>query len=241
MKLQGFVGTGSGKMGASVFSVRNGQQIVRQYQGNVLNPKTTGQIEQRAMLKLSSQVAAALGKELRGFRNLKPGQSFRNAFVKTLFNDGALSYDSTNNKATMNTSSIKLTDSNLAFGSVGAVSVEGNAIHFNVVPLPEYQKAGCALVAVVIRPVANGGVEVIAKSTTAAAATMSVSVITPSTPQQGDRVIMYMVYPNEAEVNVNYINAVGTAVNGNIDLSVVISRYASYLNYTKSLNTSVGA
>lgn len=60
MKLNGFVGTGSGKMGASVFSVNAGTQIVRQYQPVVANPSTAAQVNQRARMKLMSQVAAAM-------------------------------------------------------------------------------------------------------------------------------------------------------------------------------------
>lgn len=58
MKLNGINGTGSGKLGNSVFSVRNGEQIVRQYQPTVANPSTAKQVESRAKLKLMSQLAA---------------------------------------------------------------------------------------------------------------------------------------------------------------------------------------
>lgn len=57
MKLNGLIGTGSGKLGSSVFAVRAGQQIVRQYQPIVLNPKTEGQVLQRARFKAAVQSA----------------------------------------------------------------------------------------------------------------------------------------------------------------------------------------
>lgn len=60
MKLNGFVGKGSGKLGSSVFAVSGGEQIVRQYNPQVSNPQTDAQVEQRAKLKLMSQIAAAL-------------------------------------------------------------------------------------------------------------------------------------------------------------------------------------
>lgn len=59
MKLNGFVGKGTGKLGSSVFAVSGGEQIVRQYNPNVSNPSTDAQVEQRAKLKLMSQLAAA--------------------------------------------------------------------------------------------------------------------------------------------------------------------------------------
>lgn len=60
MKLNGLMGTGSGKLGNSVFSVAGGEQIVRQYQPNVANPSTIAQVNQRARMKLMSQLAADL-------------------------------------------------------------------------------------------------------------------------------------------------------------------------------------
>lgn len=64
MKLNGFVGKGSGKLGASVFAISGGEQIVRQYNPQVSNPNTDAQVAQRAKLKLMSQLAADLGEAL---------------------------------------------------------------------------------------------------------------------------------------------------------------------------------
>lgn len=60
MKLAGIVGTGSGKLGSSVFATVSGQQIVRQYQPVVSNPATEAQTAQRAKMKLMSQLGAAM-------------------------------------------------------------------------------------------------------------------------------------------------------------------------------------
>ena len=60
MKLSGIFGKGSGKVGSSVFAVSGGEQIVREYNPKVSNPSTDAQVEQRAKLKLLSQIAAAL-------------------------------------------------------------------------------------------------------------------------------------------------------------------------------------
>lgn len=60
MKLHGITGTGSGKLGSSVFSVTAGEQIVRQYQPVVTNPSTTSQVNNRARLKLLSQLSAVM-------------------------------------------------------------------------------------------------------------------------------------------------------------------------------------
>ena len=93
MKLNGIVGKGSGKLGASVFAISGGEQIVRQYNPQVSNPSTSAQVAQRAKLKLMSQLAAALASGL-GFK--KNGLiSARNQFVSkniglcTFSNDAA--------------------------------------------------------------------------------------------------------------------------------------------------------
>lgn len=80
MKLNGILGKGSGKLGASVFSVSGGEQVVREYQPKVANPSTTSQVNQRAKLKLMSQLSAAMAPVI-AIR--KQGlQSARNLFVK---------------------------------------------------------------------------------------------------------------------------------------------------------------
>lgn len=60
MKLHGITGTGSGKLGSSVFSVTAGEQVVRQYQPVVTNPSTESQVNNRARLKLLSQLSAVM-------------------------------------------------------------------------------------------------------------------------------------------------------------------------------------
>ena len=60
MKLNGLLGTGSGKLGTSVFTTVKGTQIVRQYQPTVTNPSTNLQVSQRSRFKLVSQIAASM-------------------------------------------------------------------------------------------------------------------------------------------------------------------------------------
>ena len=59
MKLQGYL-KGTGKLGNIVCSRVAGETIARDYNPNVANPNTVGQMNQRARLKLASQLAAAL-------------------------------------------------------------------------------------------------------------------------------------------------------------------------------------
>ena len=96
MKLNGIVGKGSGKLGASVFAISGGEQIVRQYNPQVSNPSTDAQVAQRAKLKLMSQIAADLAPAL-GFKKLGL-VSARNQFVSknialATYEDGAASVE----------------------------------------------------------------------------------------------------------------------------------------------------
>ena len=88
-KMQGITGKLSGKMGAAVFRVRDGQQVVTQYNPIVKNPNTSGQQTQRAKFKLMSQLAAIMAP---GFgtmsittRKAKGKPSQRNAFTQLNF------------------------------------------------------------------------------------------------------------------------------------------------------------
>ena len=86
---QGITGKLSGKMGAAVFRVREGQQVITQYNPIVKNPNTEGQQTQRAKFKLMSQLAAVMAP---GFgtmsvttRKAKGKPSQRNAFTQLNF------------------------------------------------------------------------------------------------------------------------------------------------------------
>lgn len=59
-KVYGLNGYLRGKLGNTVFAIRNGEQLSRQYNPNPMNPKSATQTENRAKLKLLSQLGAAL-------------------------------------------------------------------------------------------------------------------------------------------------------------------------------------
>lgn len=83
MKLSGMAGTGSGKLGSQVYAAVSGEQIVRNYQPKVNNPNTEKQVNQRARMKLMSQLSAAMASAI---VIPKEGmKSSRNLFVKKNF------------------------------------------------------------------------------------------------------------------------------------------------------------
>ena len=53
-------GKTTGKVGGLVYATSGGEQIVREYNPKVANPSTTAQVNQRARMKLMSQLSAAL-------------------------------------------------------------------------------------------------------------------------------------------------------------------------------------
>lgn len=125
MKLNGLLGTGSGKLGSSVFAVAAGTQIVREYVAQVANPSTPAQVNQRAKMKLMTQVSAALANVI-----VIPKEglvSSRNKFVSSNFP----SVSATAGVATVNLPELQITAGSVAIPQIscerdgnGHISVE---------------------------------------------------------------------------------------------------------------------
>jgi len=122
MKLSGFVGKGSGKLGASIFAISGGEQIVRQYNPQVANPNTDAQVAQRAKLKLMSQLAAVLAPAM-GFEK-KGLVSARNQFVSK--NIGLATYG--DGQAGITLTELQLTPSNMAFPALATPTAQGGVM-----------------------------------------------------------------------------------------------------------------
>lgn len=104
----------SGRVAGSVFAVRNGEVIERAYNPIVANPNTPAQLENRAKLKLLSQLSAVFGNYIAMPRI--GAVSARNRFVKE--NYGATTYAS--NEADITMTSVKLTKSVVALPELTA-------------------------------------------------------------------------------------------------------------------------
>lgn len=78
-----------GKLGGAVFAVNAGEQIVRQYQPQVANPRTSAQLSQRAKMNLTGKLSSiirnsaimALGINNRDRRSVFTANILRNATV----------------------------------------------------------------------------------------------------------------------------------------------------------------
>lgn len=125
MKLQGFVGKGSGKLGASVWTVRNGVQVVREYTDKVSNPNTRPQIEQRAKFKLLSQLAAITANAM-AFTSMAAGQSMRNMFMKRNMDAVDVPFDES--RALLKVGEVQLSDSSVLGGTITYNVAEGSIV-----------------------------------------------------------------------------------------------------------------
>ena len=122
MKLHGIGGVGTGKLGSMVYSVRNGQQIVRQYNPIVANPSTAAQVEARAKLKLMSQLAAIVAPVIA--INAEGLRSKRNQFISR--NYPLAGYD--DKAAQIDMAGVQLTASNTAFPDFEVDRANGKSI-----------------------------------------------------------------------------------------------------------------
>lgn len=151
MKLNGFVGTGTGKLGSSVFAVNAGEQIVRQYQPVVANPSTEGQVEQRSKLKLMSQLAAAYATVI-AFR--KDGmKSARNLFISK--NIANVQID--DETASINLPAIQLTPGTTGIPVI-SVSRDGTTA-LNVALAADASKVCARVVYVAMKKTADGSLQ----------------------------------------------------------------------------------
>lgn len=110
----------TGKLGGSVFAIRNGEVIERQYQPVVLNPSTPLQIAARARLKLMSQLAAVMAPVI-AIKKIGSVSS-RNRFVS--LNYGVSTYS--NDTAEVELSGIKLTKSVVSLTDISATRAQGS-------------------------------------------------------------------------------------------------------------------
>lgn len=133
--MQGLTGKLSGKMGSAVFRVREGQQIVTQYNPLVKNPNSDGQQAQRAKFKLMSQLAAVMAP---GFgtmgtinRPARGKSTQRNAFTQINMKLVKVVRDGQNVTAKIPMEKVKLTSSFRYFPTIGLTDGHQDGIKLN--------------------------------------------------------------------------------------------------------------
>ena len=137
--MQGITGKISGKMGSAVFRVREGQQVVTQYNPIVKNPNTTGQQDQRAKFKLMSQLAAVMASGIGTLsvtkRKSKGTPSQRNAFTSLNFPLVTVNTEGQEVKASIPMEQLKLTSSFINLPDIQLVN-QAMAIQINMENVP---------------------------------------------------------------------------------------------------------
>lgn len=118
-------GKTTGKVGGLVYATAGGEQIVREYNPKVANPSTQAQVDQRARMKLMSQLSAALSPVL---AMTKDGLvSKRNKFTKINF---PASY-ALNGVAQITYENVQITEGNTSLPALfaeGAITQSGMTV-----------------------------------------------------------------------------------------------------------------
>lgn len=144
----------SGKIGAVVFSTSGGQTISREYNPHVANPNTDAQVNQRARMKLMSQISAVMSPVI---AMQKDGLvSKRNKFVKRNF----ASSIAQEGFAQITYENIQLTEGNSALPKIVGWTDE-NKLTMKVALQDFPSPAIARVVWCVFRKQANGGLELI--------------------------------------------------------------------------------
>lgn len=138
--MQGITGKLSGKMGAAVFRVREGQQVVTQYNPIVKNPNTGRQQIQRAKFKLMSQLGAIMAPAMGSFiiktRKERGKPSQRNAFTQINMPLVEVSSENQIVTARIPMDQIKLTSSFRSLPSMTVVKKTNNSFSLSMEEIP---------------------------------------------------------------------------------------------------------
>ena len=121
-RINSILGKINGKVGNMVFASTGGEVIAREYNPNVSNPSTAAQVDQRAKLKLLSQIAAALAPVI---VIPKEGlKSSRNLFIKKNFS----SVDAESGIAQVTYENLQITAGNAALPAIHIVRSQQNGV-----------------------------------------------------------------------------------------------------------------
>lgn len=238
MKLSSIVGTGSGRMGGSVFVVRHGEQIVRAYQPVIDNPKSVAQTEQRAKMKAAVQLAAVLSTALAAFKGLGgPNVSARNAFVSDLFKRGAVTFDDATKNAVIDRAAIRISPSAIAWRLSSTLTPSGASLAGNVNLFPSAVKAGSVLTMGVLHNEGNGTPVLLGlTSYDVTSDSVSVNLNVGEAIETGDSVLMVLSVPRDADMAARYRSIMWNSTANAYRLAVVSSVYASAFDHLASYN-----
>ena len=231
-----FYGTSvkTGRVGASVFRINRGVTVESQYQPNVANPSTTQQVEQRAKMKLASQLAATLADEVKPFGRDKMASS-RNLFIRDLFNQNAFSYE--NRVASIDTGKIRLTNSRVDM--IAQLQVTGSQTGATIrgTIMPDYVDSVMGVRIIVLRPHAIAGEDVnlrVLEPITVVPNNGSIETSVTFGRDTAATVLVYAFMPMSEAAVLRYQNLMVSGSNVVVSLEAVRKEMASGLLYSQT-------
>lgn len=241
MKLTSFVGTGTGRMGGSVFVVRHGEQIVRAYQSVVSNPKSTAQSEQRAKLKAAVQMSAILSPALAAFKGVGGANvSARNAFVSDLFKRGVVTFNDTTKEAVIDRAAIRISPSAIAWRLSSTLAANAGVVTGNVSIFQSAVKEGSVLTVGILHNEGNGTPVLLGlTSYDVTSETVAVNISVGEQLETGDSILMVLSVPRDADVANRYRSIMWNGTANTYKLAVLSSVYASAFDHLASYNNVI--
>lgn len=241
-KVTSLYGKTMGKIGSIVFSTSGGQTIAREYNPHVANPNTMPQINQRARMKLMSQLSACLSTSI--VMQKEGLVSRRNKFTKR---NMPACYAS-NGNAQISYENVQLTEGSLGLPQITAefqVNAETGTENLNI-SLAHAAAINVARVVYNIYQKTDEGklqllYSAISESASASGSTFAIS--TPANPFKNKEIVIYaygMVDTSErATANFGNLNV----QNGSDLATLVASRAISYEDYqfTQTRGATLGA
>lgn len=128
-KLVGLIGSGRGKLGNTVlYKGEKGETYARVYQPKVQNPRTQGQVNQRAKINLAGQISALASKALLAPIGIS-GRRNRAEFLKSLINAIEIQTVSGVTTAEIQPNEIKFSRGQVPLqASIGKITIESDII-----------------------------------------------------------------------------------------------------------------
>lgn len=241
-KVTSLYGKTMGKIGSIVFSTSGGQTIAREYNPHVANPNTIAQINQRARMKLMSQLSACLSTSI--VMQKEGLVSRRNKFTKR---NMPACYAS-NGTAQITYENVQLTEGSLGLPQIVAdfaVDAETGTENLNIALASNAAINVARVVYNIYQKTDEGKLQLLysAISNSASSSGSTFAISTPATPFSNKELVIYaygMVDTSErATANFGNLNV----QNGSDLATLVASRTLSYEDYqfTQTRGATLGS
>lgn len=194
-KLVGMIGTGSGRVGNVVLSKGpNGSTISRAYQPVVANPRTDGQLDQRAKMNLVGRISKIVPAGAISGLSMGSVRNNRSEFTKTMLDAAVVTMVSGARQASIVPEKVVFSHGSLLVGAtMGAVTLTANTISVAFTNAIADMKNGVRLVAIVMNPDVDGYYRACAYQDfifEASTGTLTMNLVTPL--EEGEKINLYV-------------------------------------------------